>query len=581
MNNRVNKKICELINDFIVNRRPELMCCEIQNKYLFGITFQEIYGYHNTELEEYLNVNNRREMPKELKDISGISHTTISNKRNSLKNGEVNLLIKIKRLSARIVYILYTDGETLPNKISEAHGLEDPPTIENPHTDPETRLEAVRNWAEIFVNEIILPLTFHRTDPEYEYKRHIGLCAHSALQNIAPNDAANTASYLYDYDNIPSGASLITNINDNATTDIENNLPRDLIENLSTGSDNLNESISGSDLLDEYLPRQLINQFAMCYQNFFEYASELGFLKGKQTLAIDITKDPTTKEGGENKPLAPKSEPPQKSDKYGKYGWLYQAIAVVDSANPFVWNVSPLYSQSELQLRMAKQLESFTKLTDIDLDFLFADRGYYKTDAVEVCRNYFGKSWAINAKAKGDVGDLFDTAQEGEIRTGSVDFGSMNNPPHAFVYPNKDIPVEELDVQMSFDDIEYGAENITTNPEDNELYSRTVLSSEKNYHRTHTGYLTDKPMNEKNIRKIHALYHRRDAIESVFGQIKDTMMPYCESSDPAVRYYFAALGGLFYNMHALINRSYSPEYHIPLDITGKELLSAIRDVCLE
>jgi hypothetical protein len=576
--NEVDVEFLNLINELKDEYIPELSECSVHPKYISAITLQEIYDFGNTRLEEHLDEDDITGIPDDIADLA-VDDSTISRKRKELKQSNGCILPKIKELSARIVFILYTEGENLPAEVLETYGLGDPPTLDKPQVDTETRHEAVRNWAEIFVNEFISPLTFNRTDPQYDYKRYIGLCAHSALQEISPSDVANTASYLYEPSNIPSGSSLTTNITDIAAENDEKYLPKELIEKLDSGDNLLDENSSGNERLDNYLPKELVNQFAECYQNFFEYASDMGVIQDKKRIAVDNTRAPTTSKGGKDSPLVAGSGSGRKPAKYGKHAWMYQFVAIADAESPFIWNVSPIYNTSELSIRMAKQMNTLSKLTDIDLDILVVDREYYQGDIVKVGREYFDDDWAIFAKGVGDVEDLLEGVQQGEIQTGKIDFASMDNPPHAFVYPNTNKSVEELDVQITLDQIEIQDGETVIDPENNPLYYRVTLEDDVD-HKTHTGYLTDIEISEQNVRKIQSSYRRRKLIEPIFAQLKDTMMPYCESSDPAVRYYFMALGGLFYNMHALVTRSLSPEHGIPLDISGKELLSAIRDVCL-
>ena len=555
----------------------EMIDCDIKDKYIISFILKEIYGYDYRGLDDYLNKVDITGQNRKILDLS-MSYSTILNKKDELK--ESDEMSKISDLAARIVYILYTEGENLPDEVVKEHGLENPPTIDDPQIDPELRIEAVHDWAEIFVNEILSPLTFNRTNESYDYERYIGLCAHSALQEISPSDAANTASYLYDFSNIPSGSSFIDNISTRVKRNDEKHLPTDLSEKLDSGDNNIADSSSGNDRLDNHLPKELVNQFAECYQNFFELASNMGLIQGKKRIATDNTRNPTTMEGGKDSPVVAGSGSGRRSAKYGDYAWMYQFVFLAHGECPFVWNPSPIYNTSELPLRLAKQLNTLNELTDIDLDTLIVDREYYQADVVDVGREYLGDNWAIYAKEVGDVEDLLDKVQEGEVHASNVDFASMDNPPHAFVYPNTNEAIEDLDVQITIDQIEQEDGNTVIKPEENPLYYRVSLDTDVD-HQTHTGYLTDIEINEKNVRKLQSAYRRREKIENMIGQFKDHMQPYCESRDPAVRYYLAAMGGLFYNMHALVARTTSPEHVIPLNISSKELLSGIRDVCLK
>jgi hypothetical protein len=93
-------------------------------------------------------------------------------------------------------------------------------------------------------------------------------------------------------------------------------------------------------------------------------------------------------------------------------------------------------------------------------------------------------------------------------------------------------------------------------------------------------YATGMELTKENKRKIHVCYRNRRQIEPVIGQVRENHLPYTESMNPAIRYYFMAMAAMFYNFHSLINEHPSPKYGVPLDITAKEWLSAIRDVTL-
>lgn len=600
--NQIDRLIYEYIMEFLSEQKSEIIDCDIEDKYIVGICLQEIYGYKNVALTRHLKcppLDEQTELPDEFEELIGVSDSTISRKRNKLEANNENKLQKIRELSERIVLMLYTEGVNLPDKIIESHNLGNPQNLTEPNIDVATRQKAVRNWSKIFINEIISPLTFDRTNPQYEYRRFIGLCAHVALQDIAPNDAARTAEYLYDNSKVPEGGSLTDYIREGFETDEERWLPKETIDELnSSQSENSNiekltdflpnhggnetkrgnksdisnnTSQSGTERLDKYLSKELTNQFVECYRNFFELADNLGMLKDSYPIAVDKTGIPTTSDGGKESPLTPRSSSNTSSGKRGDNSWSFQFIGIIDADAPFVWAPSPIYNRTELQIRLAKQLHTLTNLTSYSPDFLFADRGYYKVDCVSVCREYLDDNWAINAKKIGDIKALYEVARKGEVvkDTETIDFGTLEEDPNAFVYPNSNHPIEDQVGQEKFTDVNELEENVGKKFTDD------------TEHKTHTAYLTDKNLSRDEIRKIQVLYHIRDSIEPPFGLIKDIMLPYSESGNPVVRHYFMAMAGLFYNMHALVSRSLSPQYNIPLNISAKELLTGIRDVCFD
>jgi len=514
---------------------------DIKYKYAVCLYLEEVYGYNSSELVDHLDKN--EDVRERIGVQEDVHNATISNKSDE----EKQYYQPLSNAAKRAVLHLYAEGRQLPESTLSHHGLTgDPdPTVSDTNLTDAVEQEAALQWAELFLENITTPLTFNRTyHKSKDFDRFIGIAAQSALQDVSPRTARNTARYHYPVENIPSGDTLQSYISEVAA-DEDGEIP--------------------------YVSDDIITQFNECYHNFFQLLSKLEGIGNDELLLVDTTKVPTTS-NGDNPALVSRSK--SNSGKYSNddasMGWGYQLIAAAGENHVYIRSILPYYNQDETQERLEKQLQWINDDPNVDVYALIGDKGYYKKEVVKICRKYLNDDWLICAEVRGDMKRLIGRTPPGDTnKLLTPDFGvrKLYPEPNMFVYPNTSSDGND---NVTLADYEV----VTSNDRNRKRYEHETD------HQSHIGYLTDRDLDDDSMRKLHVLYQQRTNIEPPIGQIKDIYLPYCESNNPAIRYYMMALAGLFYNFHQLVNRSYSLERGVPLDISGAELLTAITDVAL-
>lgn len=529
----IDHKLLNLFDTAVAAQESNIDSMDIRRKYAICLYIQNIYGFNNSELVDYLKENSA--FRKRIGIQKDLHNATISRKSNNDKE----YYDIIKSAAERSVLSLYAKGTKLPDQVLKTHRLESEPdpTVNNAAVKDAHRQEAVLECAELFLSEIISPLTFNRSDKKSkDIIQFIGLAAQSALEDVSAETARDTARYNYPISNIPSGSSLQTYIRDIADPNEDNNI--------------------------DYISNSLITQFKNCYGNFFGLIDSLGAIDGEELFLVDTTKVPSESEKN-NTALISNITSNGGNDKYK--GWGYQLIGATGDDCVYIHSILPYYNGCEIQERLDRQLQWINNDSVVEIYMIIGDKKYYKKDVVKICRKHLGDDWLICAEVDGDIKRLIRKTPDNMLnKLLTPDFGGTKllPEPNAFVYPNR---TEKGTTLADFDNIE----------ENNR--KRFVHTTD---HRSHIGYLTDRDLDIDTMRKLHLQYQQRDSIESPIGQIKDIYLPYTESDSPAIRYYLMALAGLFYNFHQLINRSFSPKRGIPLDITGKEFLTGVKDVAL-
>jgi hypothetical protein len=509
----------------------------IKKEYVKLLFIADIYGLNDRDTVEFLEDSLRGSLGLQ----HNLNQSTVWRKRNTLNEDDQEGRAAIRKAAKRAVFECCAAGKKVPQRVLAVHEIPANVGISNRQIKREDEQAALRNWVKWFFDKILTALTYHRDSETYPYRRYIGLCAHCALQTIAPNDAINTADRLYDRESIPSGESLTNNI-------------RRLL--------NADSSVEKREF-----PKELQVQFEDCYRRFFQEANRLGFFSNKKQLVADVTHIPTTGSKDSSEKLTGGSGSGRKPATYGKHSWAYQFLGIPDSDAPFIRSIVPVSEENQEQHRLDVQLANAVADPSLNVDLVLCDKGYYRTDVVDVCRKHLDNAWVICAKFAGEIDHLVSNAPKGKVVSKrNVTFGDppMRNSPSMVAYPNTDGENQEQRGLSEF------------NKEDDQW--KHFLSGVTD--RSHIAYLTDLRLEPEKIRKIHVSYNQRATVESAIGQVRDTFLPHTESMDAVVRTYLMSLAGLFYNLHHLIKRTLSPNHGVPLSPSGKELLTVIRDVAL-
>lgn len=511
----------------------EIFDCGISSEYIEILALREGYGYNNLEVVQHLDDN------PELRNRIGIqeapSNSMISRVRTKLKERQQPYLRTIKEVSERAVLILYVTKATIPDQAFDEHDLLNrKPLDETQQSDQLVMAELVQTVDNI-LSEILDPLSFERCNPEIKIRQFVGLLAHLGLYEIEPSGGARSANYLCDA-KVPDGSTLLTYVRQMYT-----NGPQ---------------------------PTTLIKQFDNVFKQFYSIANEKGFCDESKRIVVDSTKMSTTANKRDEGPLIGGAKDSQNPTKHGENSWVFQVVSISNAESPFILNIRPVYKKSKYPPRLDEQLTEVEKLP-IDVELLIADSEYYQSPIVKKARDHLCDDWLIRADKRGVIKTMHSKGQKGKtFKKQNIDFGEFehNNGPNGFVYPNSDQDEKEQKTLHPHNDKNLDDPN-------------AVFGS---YHQSdHIGYITDRELNEESMRELHVLYRRRATIEPIIGQLRDTYLAPCRSQSPAVRFFLTATAGLFYNIFTLVNRMMSTQNGIPLDVSGKETLLAIRESCLD
>lgn len=513
-------------------------------KYIKIIYLEQCHGYNPISVVSHLDEN-----PK-IKEKIGIQEnlnkSTIYRKKNNLNKDDSEVYAGIKNAAVRAVLHTYSIGIDIPDHVIETHDLT-PININETEIKRSLVRVATENWVDELL-EILDPLTFYRSE-ETDMSSYIGLCAHCALQNIAPSGAADTADYLYQSDSVPSGRTLLNYIR--------------------------RANKKSPDHYAHY-PYELVDQFYDCFDNFVEFAADFGFYDGSQQLVADTTPIPTSATADEGQMIGG-SGSRRAPAKYGDKSFRYQFLSTVSEPNKFIVSVEPYHTKTKIPERLDNQLAAAVGHDELNIDHISCDKEYYRKEVIKVVRKHLENSWVICAKRQGDIKELRKNAKYGEFDKNPISIGQppIKPGPAAFAYPlQQNIPSgEKTQTHLSAFD------STIEQPDDNSENKRKRYV-DKYATESLIYYITDKKLTADNKRKLHRCYRNRRLIEPIIGQIRHNNLPYTESIDPAVRYYLIAMSALFYNMHYMINHHPSPVYGMPLNISSKEWLTAIREVTL-
>jgi hypothetical protein len=542
---RFDERALSLVGRTFQIQGVQLHQLPIDEKYIKTLYLQEVRGLTPNGVVKYLE--DSTDLKSKIGLQENINQSTIRRKEKYLEEEHPAQLDSIKRGAKRTAWNLFVQDIEVPSDVQRAHGI--PEGDLNEIAVPEsTRKNAIGKWVEYLLT-VLDPLTFDQGSDK-NVRKCIGLCAHCALQDIAPSGADDTIYYLYNDSEILSGKTVSEYIR--------------RIERKKTDG-------------GTSYPGELVNQFAECFDNFIDLVASMGFCRGKQQLAVDTTPIPTTTTvetsvtvGGSGAGRTPST--------YGKRSFRFQYVSLVDAVGNFVISVEPYFIKNQKARRLDSQLNRAVKNQRLDIDLVTLDKEYYNKEVFKALRRHVDQNWVVCAKRKGDITQLIDDAKRGH--TTENDHVEIGQPPlkprvSAFAYPLSEGNIgstEPTDRKLnSFDND--SSEATDGEPQWNPFTDKDPTNE-------FIAYVTDMDLTAVNKRKLHVCYRNRREIEPIIGQIRDTHLPYTESMDPAVRYYFMSLGTLFYNFHQLINRHPSPECGLPLEVTGKEWLSAIRNKTL-
>lgn len=519
----------------------------LAREYIRALYLQEVHGFRPPKLVEHLDTDTKEELGLQ----QNINQSTINQKENQIQEDNPDCYNRLRKAAQRTAWVAYIREVELPSHVRHTHGLPESDSDKIPVRRSDQQ-EATKEWVG-YLLEVLDPLTFNRSGGT-GIEKFVGLCAHCALQDIAPSGADDTIDYLYDGRTIPSGRTLSEYI-------------RQLERKESDEEDDC-----GS------YPEEVVDQFVDCFRNFFQLAAKFGFCQGRKQLVADTTPIPTSTTGDTAHTIGG-SGPSRNPAQYGNQSFRFQFLAIVDSPCNFILSVEPYYQKNETADRLDDQLRRVTTDTNLEVDHVTCDKGYYNKEVFKTLRRRVGNDWVVCASRKGDISDLIESAKAyGKYEKVNPEIGQppLKPRPQAFVsqLSEDSFGDHESGDQSSLASFNGDLDSISNDESDWEPFTDEDSANDL------IAYVTGMELTKENKRKIHVCYRNRRQIEPIIGQNRENHLPYTESMDPAIRYYFMAMAAMFYNFHSLINEHPSPKYGVPLDVSAKEWLTAIRDATL-
>ena len=258
----------------------------------------------------------------------------------------------------RLVHATYRNGVAVPDETKQKYDLENYNTIDETKLSQEVKNEALQNWMDEILDDIIEPVKFGRAqNTSYSEREIIGAMALGSLIN-GPHSAPIVGSRIFDNANIISADHLYT-----------------LIKSL-----------------DKY---EIDDTLKEVNNRIIQYASEIGFFGRPQHIALDTTWVSWSGQGGNDELRLINN--PERCDS-GR-GWCFATLALMFSENRFVLDIDLVQDKSDTidifrgQLRDAHQ-------AGINIGRIHADREFYAGDTVNMCRSIAGNNYAIRVKLR-------------------------------------------------------------------------------------------------------------------------------------------------------------------------------------
>jgi hypothetical protein len=264
-------------------------------------------------------------------------------------------------------------------------------------------------------------------------------------------------------------------------------------------------------------------------------ADGMGFFNSKQSVAADTTWV-NWSGSGNNDELKLINNP--KECESGR-GWCFAALGLMSRQSRFALSIDLIETKEDTVNNFRSHLRDISKSV-IDIRRIHADREFYSSDAIRMCRAIVKDDWCIRIK----------TRQDGK-------------PPDV---------IDNIDPLPGKPKIKENVRFSDVSPKPNVSVHHVPDSSKKDIEKM--GFLTDREFDNSDNDLYHT-YNHRWTIESYFDQLKNAIAPSTKSPSPKVRLFLLNIGTLFYNIHTLVNRARSPQYGLRLDVTYYQILQAI------
>ncbi len=286
--------------------------------------------------------------------------------------------------------------------------------------------------------------------------------------------------------------------------------------------------------------------------------------------------------------------------------WHYAVLSTVSPGKNYILGATPIKERSEKAEALDRMLRQVRSTLDFDLGRIYLDRQMYQGDVVTKCRQH-GLNWLIQAPNKGAAKELAKETPLSEPHDSDKgvefsDFDYSHQQVNVFVYRIHEeevgrderitTPATELTRYVgtesssqrdpSDDQSRLGDHGVET-PEPVEGRDRDEFVPGVGNPNTHTAWITDLDVDNRDLRGLAYQFRNRWKIETSIRQLKHTFQGQCRSSRREVRALYFGAAQLFFNFWVALKHELP--YHLGdpagFRITGLEALHAIREADFE
>lgn len=293
--------------------------------------------------------------------------------------------------------------------------------------------------------------------------------------------------------------------------------------------------------------------------------------------------------------------------------WHYAVLSTVSPGRNYILGVTPIKERSEKAEALDRMLRRVRQNANPDFGRIYMDSQLFQADVVTKCREH-GLNWMIQAPEAELYTKMAENAPPGESdKAKDITFTAFDAPHRTFnaiicpiheeeVGQEETIPKTEL--TRYHDTAENGGGGDSTvskgaapdpavknrldvfaddMPAPEETPDDLSVDGETGKSDTHTVWITDMDVDDRDLDGLGYQYRHRWKIETAIRQLKHTFQGQCRSADRLTRTVYFGAAQLFFNFWVALKHELP--YHLGdperFRITGLETLHAIREADFE
>lgn len=313
----------------------------------------------------------------------------------------------VTEAAKRAVFAVWRNGYVVPDEVMTTWGLEDTAVTADYSVSQATRRRALKNWGRTLLSDAEAALTFNRAqNAQYSLTQFLGLCAHSALQNVGLTSSPNTAHWLYDSGTVPDGSGLLKHIQSLSVDEIE-------------------------------------SQFADVHRQVFQRYRRHGLFDA----SIDVAYDTVKIQSWTPFPSATIGQYKPGSDTVPK--WTFVVSLSVTKESRVCFGVTLVTDKSQYDTAVTQLLNQTPEY--VDIGYAIADKEFYRGSVIDTLRRRVDQRWFIKAQERKPILELAKAAEKGQSAfRRNVDATSATPCPNAVAVPNTS---DETQALASFPDL--------------------------------------------------------------------------------------------------------------------------------